>query len=541
LIWLIRDFDLLAVLLHAVTFSMEALVVGGVLFLVCIAPPVGDDEEPQAACRRLLFWSAIAMALAELASMAVSAVVLSQGSGLTLHDLASASFLRAEAVSVVLSLLIALAARWRLVAWLMLPFALGLVASTVALSHAVARMDHRLLLASFTAAHHLGTDAWIGAMPYLLLVLRRTKDAITSAGDRHETIVRRFSVMAMVGVAVLVGAGVGMAWFYVGSWDGLYGTSYGVLLLAKIYLLGLMLTLGAANWYLLRSASALPVSLIQRLRRFSEVEIGIGFTVLLAAASLTSQPPAVDVTHERATRADYAERMGPQLGRPDWPRLKSPPITALVAPTPIRQAIEEQQFSGLSPSDANDMAWSEYNHHWAGLVVLGAGLLALLSRFQRWRWARYWPLAFIGLAFFILLRADPEAWPLGPRPFWASFSAPDTLLHRLSALLIALFAVFECGVQARWLRARWAPFVFPGVCALGAALLLTHAHGSDNMKDEVLANASHTLIAVFGVTAGWARWLELRLPQSRAHRIAGYIWPVALMLAAAVLVDYREA
>ena len=39
-------------------------------------------------------------------------------------------------------------------------------------------------------------------------------------------------------------AGIYLAWFYVGTWNGLYGTSYGVLLLAKIYLLLVMLLMG---------------------------------------------------------------------------------------------------------------------------------------------------------------------------------------------------------------------------------------------------------------------------------------------------------
>ena len=117
-------------------------------------------------------------------------------------------------------------------------------------------------------------------------------------------------------------------------------------------------------------------------------------------------------------------------------------------------------------SDANDREWSEYNHHWAGLIVLVAGLLALLSRFPGMRWARFWPLAFAGLSVFILLRADPENWPLGPRPFWASFSAPDVLAHRAAALLILCFAAFECAVQAGKLRAQWAALHFSRhVCA----------------------------------------------------------------------------
>ena len=61
------------------------------------------------------------------------------------------------------------------------------------------------------------------------------------------------------------------------------------------------------------------------------------------------------------------------------------------------------------------------------------------------RWARFWPLTFAGLSVFILLRADPENWPLGPRPFWASFSAPDVLQHRAAAVAHPVL----CGVRVR--------------------------------------------------------------------------------------------
>ena len=75
----------------------------------------------------------------------------------------------------------------------------------------------------------------------------------------------------------------------------------------------------------------------------------------------------------------------------------------------------------------------------------------------------------------------------------------------------------------------------------GAALLLTHNHSLGNDKNEVLVLMNHAALAMFGVTAGWARWLELRLPKGDGERrIAGYAWPVALMLVGMVLLDYRE-
>src|SRR6201992_2317088 len=341
--------------------------------------------------------------------------------------------------------------------------------------------------------------------------------------------------MAIASVSLLVLGGIGMAIFYVGSWQGVYGTTYGVMMLAKVYLLLLILGMGAGNFFLGRQLERAPAPLLVRLRRFSEVEIGLGLTAILAAASLTSQPPAVDLTRDRLTSHEIVERM-----RWVQPRLTSPPLKALVPPTSIQVAVRDSLFSSGNENDANDSAWSEYNHHWAGGIVLAAGLPALPARSKRFKWAQHWRLLFIGLAVFILLRADPENWPLGPRPFWASFSSPDVLQHRLYALLITAFALFEWAVETGRLRARWAAFIFPGMCALGAVVLLTHNHAASDTTEDLLASLSHTPIALLGATAGWGRWLELRLPPGRASRIAGRIWPLLLAAVGLILLNYRE-
>jgi copper resistance protein D len=537
LIWLLNDFDLLSMLLHAATLSLEALLVGGVLFLLVVAVPGGADDGALRACRRGIEWAALAMIVAEIASVAVETSVLVGNSGMTVAQALGGGPLLAQACSVVCALVLLVSARFSQrkirsgVRAAMPVCAAGLLGAAVSLSHAVSRMDHRAVLTAFTALHHLGSAAWIGAMPFLLITLKRTDDIAVA-----RLVVGRFSRMAMVSVALLVGAGIGLAWFYVASPSGLYGTTYGVLVMVKAYLLVLILMLGAANWYVLREIERAPARLLNRLRRFAEVEVALGFTAILAAAALTSQPPAVDMPTGRVTLPEIAARM-----RWETPRLKSPPYEALVAATPIDVAVKSAQYQPPAASDANDMAWSEYNHHWAGLVVLLAGALALVSRFERMRWARFWPVSFAGLAVFILLRADPENWPLGPRPFWGSFFEPDVLEHRAAAALILAFAAFECAVQAGKLRAAWARYAFPLMCAAGAALLLTHNHSLADSKDEVLVLMNHAALALFGATAGWARWLELRLPKEEGERrFAGYLWPVALMLVGMVLLDYRE-
>jgi putative copper resistance protein D len=532
LIWLLRDLDLVSVVLRAAMLSFEALVLGGVAYLWLVAFPSQASAAVERFCRRGIVWAAAALILSEAAGIAASSAFLMGDSGLRLSDLVTANFFLAGSAALLAALLLGVFAcsGGRKASLAMLPLSLLLLAAAVSTSHAVARIDHRALLGALTAAHHLGTAAWIGAMPFLLISLARAESV-----EEARRMVRRYSQMALVSASVLVLAGIGLAWFYVGAWNGLYGTAYGVILLAKIYLLLVMVALGVGNWVLIRRLDTNPEPLLAQLRRFAEAEIGLGFTALLAAASLTAQPPSVDVVQDRVTAPEIHARMHPTV-----PRLSSPAAAALTPATSMAVAIRDSEFKPMAESDANDRAWSEYNHHWAGLVVLAAGLLALLSRLRAPRWARFWPLTFAGLALFIVLRADPENWPLGPRPFWASFSAPDVLEHRAAALLILCFAAFECAVQAGKLRAKWATLLFPAMCVLGAALLLTHDHVTKDLKEELFAELSHTPIALLGATAGWARWLELRLPKGRAARIAGTLWPLCLAAVGLVLLNYRE-
>jgi putative copper resistance protein D len=476
--------------------------------------------------------ASLALAVCEALLILASGALLVGGTDLSLKDVTTTNFFRADSFAILFAIGLWIGARRksRKATMAMLPLSLFLLTATVSTSHAVARIDHRVLLAILTAAHHLGTAAWFGAMPYLWISLGRV-----SGVEEARRMTERYSRMALLGAATLASAGVGMACFYMGTWSALYTTAYGTMLAAKVYLLLAMAALGAGNWFLVRRLSTDPEPLLARLRRVAEAEICFGFIAILTAASLTAAAPAVDVAaQDKLTPHEIYERMHPVP-----PRMTSPPLAALAPPSSLAVAVEESRFDPVIHSDDNDKAWSEYNHHWAGLIVLIAGLLALLSRHPSMRWARFWPLCFAGLAVFILLRADPENWPLGPRPFWESFVAPEVLEHRLGALLIVVFAAFECAVHAGKLKSRWATYVFPAMCVLGAATLMTHEHAA-KVKEALLAEMSHTPIALFGVTAGCGRWLELRLPASRMATIASYLWPVCLILVGLVLMNYRE-
>jgi copper resistance protein D len=399
---------------------------------------------------------------------------------------------------------------------------LGLLvlANSAWLAHAVSRLDGRGPLMLATVLHQAGAVLWIGGLMHLV----RSWGA-PLAPDA----LGRFSILAMAGVGLVLAPGAALALGYVGDGGALIGTGYGVMVLTKVALMASALVLGGLNYLLVRrwAGAPAPASARARIRPFVEAEVGIGVTILFAAASLTSLPPAVDVVADRATPAEVAARFEPKL-----PRLTSPPVQQLLAAAgPIDDTLSTRQ--------PEEYAWSEYNHHMAGLFVFAMGVLAVLDRTGRARWARHWPLLLLGLAVFMFVRNDPRAWPLGPAGFWESMVLPDVLQHRLVVLLVIGLGLFEWLVRIGVLaRPRWR-LVFPILCAVGGGLLLTHSHAMFNLKSDFLAEVSHAPMGILAVFMGWGRWLELRLPAGD-RALPGWVWSVALLVIGGILLVYRE-
>jgi putative copper resistance protein D len=547
---LLDVFGFLSVVLRGLTLALQSMVIGGLAFDLFIARADAGAAAARA-CRRLLIASALALALAQAGYLAADTAILMGTADLGLAAVAGANFFVAGALATALALAVAALAAWAarpdrgaggrpaLAAALLL--ALGLLGAAVATSHAAARLEGRALLVALTSLHLAAIACWIGGLPYLLLALGRAPDAAAA-----RTVAARFSRLAQGSVAVLLAAGIGLAAIYVGSPAAILGTAYGAMVSAKVILLALLLGLGALNYYVVRRAEAGDTSGLAGLRRFAEAEVGIGFTVILAAASLTSQPPAVDLAaRDLVSLSEIEARMAP---RP--PRLVPPAASERLSPALQRAAASpggRDLGAYLSyvpgqlaePPTAGELALSEFNHNVSGLVVLLAGLLAVAAR-AGWRWARNWPLAFLALAVFLFLLADAEYWPLGPVPFWRGFLVAEALQHRLAVLLIVAFALFERRVQTGNAASPATALVFPFVCFLGGALLLTHSHSLNNPKSQLLVELSHASIAILGVAAGWSRWLELRLPDG-PRRAISWIWPICLILVGALLLDYRES
>ena len=527
------------------------MALGGVLFLVLLARPFAAElaggGRIVSRIMRLTFWSAVAMALVEALGNGLQVAVLMSTVELSFGDVMQANFAVAAVVKIACALGIAActarrAERRRVPGPILLAVVAVELAAATATTHAAARLEQSTLLLVVEWLHQLGAAIWIGGIPAFLIALAEVHDG---AGWRR--IGARFSRLSMLGVGCILSSGVTMFIAYVGSLPAFYGTAYGVMVGAKIGLFGGLLALGAGNFLVTERLRRDPTASVVRMKRFAEVEIGLGFSIFFAAASLTSVPPAVDLTQDRVTWHEILERNAPA-----WPRLRSPDHDGLAIPA-LQARIDAEAATAhraaapafvpgdgtLPPRNADDIAWSEYNHHWAGLFVIAIGLLVLLAH-AGVRPARHWPVIFLGLALFLLLRSDPEVWPLGHEDFMAAFRDVEVVQHRIFVALILVFAAFEWSVQTGRLRSGRAALVFPLMVAAGGALLLTHSHQIANVKDAELIELTHTPLALAGIAAGWGRWLELRLP-GRGGRIAGWVWPACFVLVGVILLWYREA
>lgn len=537
-------FGLLSVVLRGVTLIGEGFVVGGIAFAFIALPRPGIAPDAWRKCSRLIVFAAGVIVVAQLIFVSLDVLQLKETAEISLSEALGADFVTAGVIfaGCALAIFILILAKGWASRWALPLPAAGLIAASVMTSHAVARLDYRLAMSGATAIHHLAMAVWIGGLPYLWLSLRSVSDP--AAARRTAS---NFSLCAMICVACIAGSGFLLSFAYIGSWNALYGTSYGAMVITKCVLLLCVLAIGAINYGMVRGAKDPARFSTQTLRRMVEAEIGIGITIILAAASITSQPPAVDVVADRASAAEIARRMAPE-----WPRLSSPAVTALAAEGNWTEKIKnapKDQFVPDVPADQiqskqrlDGIEWSEYNHHWAGLIVLAIGILAFVAKIPGGRWAKHWPLLFLALAAFLLVRSDPEVWPLGPYGFWQSFADPEVFQHRVAVVLVVAFAIFEWRVRTGDASSRIATLIFPVVCAGGGALLLTHTHALYNVKEQLLVELTHLPLAVLACVAGWSRWLEIRLPsEEKLRRTLAWMWPVCFIAIGLLLLNYREA
>lgn len=134
-------------------------------------------------------------------------------------------------------------------AWLLLLLSMGIMLTTSLNSHAAGNQNGWLL--PVDVLHLFSASFWIGGLLALVLLTRIAMGVFApGTGDRTRffaRIIPRFSLVAIVSVVVLVITGTIEAIIQLGSFAALLQSSYGQALDIKIFLLIILLCLGAYN------------------------------------------------------------------------------------------------------------------------------------------------------------------------------------------------------------------------------------------------------------------------------------------------------
>ena len=156
--------------------------------------------------------------------------------------------------------------------------------AAVVLCYQIPRLGHaagepaRVLL---HGSHILGAGIWVGTLGAVVLVSRISRE---TAGTQVR-LLSQFWPVAFCGSALLVVTGLVAVWLYVGSLDLLVTTTYGRILLLKLFLVSDVATLGFLNWRHFRSLDARRSQPARA--TLVTLEAALAFAVVVVTAILT--------------------------------------------------------------------------------------------------------------------------------------------------------------------------------------------------------------------------------------------------------------
>ncbi len=180
---------------------------------------------------------------------------------------------------------------WELLPAIFLGFMLILL--EVVVSHSATSSGWWPLAPIADAVHLYGAALWVGGLLAVFRVRPWLRDPTPPAFAR--AVLEGFSRFALLGVLLVVSAGLVLGVILIGSVDALFGTPYGWVVLGKGALLVPMVAVGAWNRRNLRSAEAEargPAAAVRAVARNVRVEAAMGAAVLVLAGLLVTMNPA---------------------------------------------------------------------------------------------------------------------------------------------------------------------------------------------------------------------------------------------------------
>lgn len=191
------------------------------------------------------------------------------------------------------------------------------------------------------------------------------------------------------------------------------------------------------------------------------------------------------------------------------------------------------------------VAYSEFNHHLAGVFVLLIGLTELTHalNLRGAAWARMLlPGALVMMGVFLLVWSDHEAWPIGTMSFAQTFFGDDAEIvqHKTYGVLSFLVGLAEIARRSgRVSQVGWM-VPLPLFAVIGGLMLFGHSHGAHPAAAKIALH--HAVMGTLAVSAGGARLMTgwapscLGWPQARWEAV----WGGLIMIIGLQLLVYSE-
>ena len=188
---------------------------------------------------------------------------------------------------------------------------------------------------------------------------------------------------------------------------------------------------------------------------------------------------------------------------------------------------QHHHAAGTAPSwegSVQGIAYSEFNHHLAGLFLILIGLSEVRQALG-WPalvWTRFLlPGAFMVGGVFLLIWSDHDSWPIGSLTLAQSFSGhdPEILQHKAYGVLAFGVGVIEFFRRSGWFaNAAWT-VPLPLFAIVGGFMLFGHSHGDHPGASKIALH--HAIMGTMAITAGSSKlisgWRVRQLISDRSY------------------------
>jgi putative copper resistance protein D len=188
------------------------------------------------------------------------------------------------------------------------------------------------------------------------------------------------------------------------------------------------------------------------------------------------------------------------------------------------------------------VAYSEFNHHLAGVFVLLIGLSELRGGLgvTMLAWSRFLlPLAMLGAGGYLIVWSDHEAWPIGYKSFAETYFSDDweTIQHKAYAILLLSVGAIEMLRRTDRVKHFAWGMPLPVFALIGGVMLFLHSHGTHPSAHQIAIH--HAVMGTTAIVAGLCKVTAGAKPQAGRSPWA-LAWAALVLLIGVELLIYSE-